>query len=254
MWSLLKAPLVRLRVGRWVFAPRVLATLLVLALMPVFLGLGHWQLDRGSAKAERALLYAARGKAQPVDLRTLDALAVEGEDLRFRAARVTGRFQNEHSVVLDNRPHQGRPGYHVLTPFRVDGALVLIDRGWVPADPDRTQLPAIPAVAGTLTLSGQVAVPEPGFRLGASVLEGTGFPLRVQQLDFAELKPLLGANLREFVVQLDAREPNGFVRDWGVTGLNPDRHFAYAIQWFALGALLVVLYFVANLRREEKNK
>ena len=39
--------------------------------------------------------------------------------------------------LLDNRVHQERAGYHVLTPFRADGAeaVVLVNRGWVPLAP-----------------------------------------------------------------------------------------------------------------------
>lgn len=251
MWSFLKAPMVRLRIGRRVFVPSVLATLLVLGLMPVLLSLGHWQLARGSEKAQRALLYAERGRAQPVDAHGIAALARSGEDIRYRAVALTGEYENRSPVLLDNQPSNGRPGYHVLTPFLTQGRRILVDRGWVPADPDRKRLPGVEVVSGRLTIQGRVYVPEAGFRAGDSVLENRDFPLRVQALDFTELGSVLGGRLEPYVVQLDAAEPHGYLREWRPAGLNPERHFGYALQWFALAGLLSILYFAVNWRREE---
>lgn len=254
MWSLLKQPLVCIRFGRFEFSPRLVTTITVMLLMPVLLGLGHWQLNRGTEKAQRQLLLAERGRAEPMGLDRLTSLAGRGEDIRYYSARLTGRFENQRSILLDNQPHDGRPGYHVLTPLVVGSGLVLVNRGWVPADPDRRRLPVIPPIEGQISVLGRVQVPESGFRLGDSVVENEAFPLRVLQLDLAELKTRLGPELRGFVLQLDPKEPNGFLRDWQVGGLNPERHFGYAIQWFALGTLLVLIYFVTNTHRvENKN-
>lgn len=250
MRSFWKAPLVRIRVGRRVFAPRVLTTTLVLLLMPVLLGLGHWQLDRGTEKAQRQILLEARGKEQ----RSLSDLEIgfsRGDDIRFYAVALIGRFRNDRNILLDNQPHDGRPGYHVLTPFETGNALILIDRGWVPADPDRSRLPQIAPIDGKLTVKGRVAIPEIGFRVGDSVIESEGFPLRVLQLDLKELRQRLGNDLLPFIVELGKEEAHGYVRDWRIGGLTPERHFGYAIQWFSLAGLLSILYFVTNLRREE---
>ncbi|MBI2381759.1 MAG: SURF1 family protein [Gammaproteobacteria bacterium] len=253
MWSFLKAPMVRIRIGRRVFAPSVLNTSLVLVLLPFLLSLGHWQLSRGSEKAARQLAYEARGREQPVDAEALAGLLRAGEDIRFRAVSLVGHYADGAQLLLDNQPHEGRPGYHVLTVFVTQGRRILVDRGWVPAHPDRRQLPAVAAVPGELVLRGRVAVPEPAFRLGNALIEGERSPWRVQALDLPALRGILGEGLQDYVVQLDRGEAHGYLRDWRPAGLNPERHFGYAVQWFALGSLLSILYFVLNFRREESD-
>jgi cytochrome oxidase assembly protein ShyY1 len=38
------------------------------------------------------------------------------------------------------------------------------------------------------------------------------------------------------------------VRNWRVGDMPPARHIAYALQWFAFAATLVVIYFVLRRR------
>jgi surfeit locus 1 family protein len=39
------------------------------------------------------------------------------------------------------------------------------------------------------------------------------------------------------------------VREWQPPGLDPSRHFSYAIQWWGFAVVLLVLYFGLNLRK-----
>jgi cytochrome oxidase assembly protein ShyY1 len=43
--------------------------------------------------------------------------------------------------------------------------------------------------------------------------------------------------------------PNGYVREWSPPGLEPVRHFSYAIQWWGFALVLLVLYFGLNFRK-----
>lgn len=79
--------------------------------------LGAWQLDRAAQK-EALQAAIAQQSAQPV-LRNADwpalggAAGHAGEPSAWlhRPVQLTGRWQTAHTVYLDNRQMQGRPGF-----------------------------------------------------------------------------------------------------------------------------------------------
>jgi cytochrome oxidase assembly protein ShyY1 len=130
----------------------------------------------------------------------------------------------------------------------------LVNRGWIPFTGYRDQLPDISigsADGGPLTLSGRLdelpsaglasgrAAPEPG-RLWPKV---TSFPTH------GELQTALGTPIASKVLLLDAGAAQGYVRDWKPPGMDPSRHFSYAIQWWGFATVLLVIYFGLNFRK-----
>ena len=99
-----------------------------------------WQRDRMQQKlALRAALDAAVAQARV----PLPATAEWGA-WRFRPVTVSGTFDAEHQILLDNKIRGGRVGYDVITPLVLsDRRIVLVDRGWIAAGPSRAQLPQV---------------------------------------------------------------------------------------------------------------
>jgi surfeit locus 1 family protein len=64
----------------------------------------------------------------------------------------------------------------------------------------------------------------------------------------AEVSAQSGIALRDYQLLLDPSAPDGFVRDWHPGGTAPDRHVAYAVQWFGLALTVVAIYFVLVFR------
>jgi cytochrome oxidase assembly protein ShyY1 len=64
-----------------------------------------------------------------------------------------------------------------------------------------------------------------------------------------DLQSALGERIPRRVLLLDPRQPDGYVRDWKPPGLDPSRHFSYAIQWWGFAVVLLVLYFGLNFRK-----
>lgn len=242
------------------FRPGWITTLAALALFPVLAGLGVWQLDRAQEKIEIRDRYVSRGQMPPVDVNR-NRLDPEAAD--FRRARVQGRYREAFTIYLDNKVLNGVPGYEVLTPLAIVDRMsesperfILVNRGWVAWGESRETLPEIETPAGLLELSGRLRTPpEDYFTLESREDDETFTPLW-QNLDLRRYQEATGLALTPLVLQLDP--------DAGGTGLvrqRPEhddpwiqRHRAYAVQWFGLAFLLLVLYVVLNLEKKDRDE
>jgi surfeit locus 1 family protein len=187
--------------------------------------LGRWQVSRGQDRQQY-----------------LDALVAQPP----QAER--GIYLASRQLLLDGQSHAGVPGYHAWTPLQLaTGELLVVDRGWVPQP-----APALPAPVGEVGVTGRWRpLPRAALRLRAAVAcPAASFPAVVEYPSAAELRCLLGASVRDGVLQLDPAVPGGFVRDWGEAGFPPARHYAYAAQWFGL-ALVGLVFFVRELRKPQ---
>jgi surfeit locus 1 family protein len=237
---------------RYGFRPGILPTLGAAALMGLFIALGVWQLNRAQEKQAMLLQYEARNQRPAVELRPPVA---DMPSWRHRRVRVTGHFDADRQFLLDNQVYRGRAGYHVLTPLVLaqDQSRVLVDRGWVPLGASRDQLPQVSVTTGEVTLEGLVYVPyEEAYSLGNMDTGESGWPLRVQYIDFEQMAKRLEAPLAKMIIRLDTQSPYGYRREWQIAPFTPERHLGYAVQWFAFAATLLAIYLVVNFKRVDK--
>jgi surfeit locus 1 family protein len=241
----------RVPIGNRVFAPRAWATLLTAVAVATFVSLGWWQVGR--AREKQALVESfARGTRTSVELLadvTVDELP------RYQHLRAEGRYEPAYQVLLDNMPSQsGRPGYRVLTPFRRQGSdrLLLVDRGWVPLGTSREALPVIGVTAEHRAVSGRLdQLPVPGVRVGEASTPGDERWPRVMNFPRqADLEQALGSPVESRILLLDPAAPDGYERVWRPSvGFGPERHLGYAIQWFALALVAVIIFIALSLHR-----
>lgn len=186
--------------------------------------LGAWQIARGHARAAYLEAIAAQAPQQ-----------------------VRGVYLADRQLLLDGMAHDGNPGYHVWTPLKLaSGELMMVDRGWLPAaQGSRNAAIGTPsAPAGEVEVFGRWRpLPRPAIRLAAPSPDCPAheFPRLVQYPAAAELRCLLGADVRDGVMQLDPAASGGFVRQWNEAGFPPARHYAYAAQWFGLALVAAVM-------------
>lgn len=212
--------------------------------LPLTIGLGFWQLSRGAEK--QALLEESllRQQAAAVALETVDVTASN----QYRPVVATGRFDNQHPILLDNRVRRGQPGYEVITPFQLSasGAWVLVNRGWIEAMPSRDRLPAIAVVDGLVTLRGYLySSPGKPFTLGDEQWRNT-WPQVVQNLELPLVAEKLGVAVAPATLRLQEDSPAAFQVGWEVVNVQPQKHVAYAVQWFAMALALAILAIFAN--------
>lgn len=227
------------------FHPPWWATLGTLVLGGVFTGAGFWQLERAGER--QALLdtfdSGARAAALPAPLAGTDT-----GRLRYHAIVARGHYDAAHQVLLDARTRDGRAGYEVLTPLLTDAGAILVNRGWVRADPDRNRLPDITVGDGERTVRGLLDQ-LPRTALGSDNGPGSGWPRRLLYPRAADIGAALGYPVADYQLLLGPGEPDGLRRDWRPAQMTPQQNLGYAVQWFALAVALVVIYAVLNWRK-----
>lgn len=234
------------RTGRWT-ASWVL-TVLTVAAVTAFVLLGRWQWHRAAYKRGlEAAFEAGNASPQPLGDRTAGQLP------RYAQVRVRGRYDDTHQFLLENMSHDGQPGYEVLTPLLLaDGRTLLVNRGWVPLTRSRSELPDVSiAAAEAVAPAGRLdALPVPGIALGRQPpAAGPVWPKLTSFPTTADLSVALGRPVEARQLLLNPDEPHGYVREWHMSGFGPERHVAYAVQWWAFAALALILYARLNWHR-----
>lgn len=221
-------------------------------MLALLVTLGFWQLDRAAQKRELQAAYAGASAATPLVVETAAAIATLP---RYTQVSLRGRYDGSRQGLLDAQVYQGRPGYRVWTPFVLDdGGHVLVDRGWVPAAPERDRLPPVGVDIGPRAVVGMVApLPRAGLALEAPETLEQGWPRRLLWPDAAAVEANWGPGVPARIVLLRADQADGFVREWmPATGIPPERHLGYAVQWFGLAIALVVIWLVVGWRTRGK--
>lgn len=239
---------------RYRFRPTLIPTLATLVLLPLFVSLGFWQLDRADQKRALQADYDARS----LDERMLiDGTLQSADSLRFYKVIAHGHYDTDHQILLDNRVHHGQPGYYVVTPLKLRGSevRVLVNRGWVPLGESRAHLPDIATPGGEQEITGVATVPlERRFSLGGEAIPGQWQSVW-PYLDLARYASAVSFPLQPVVVLLDPASPaGGFVRDWGRLDTGIAIHQGYAFQWFALAFALVTIYVFVNLEKRPNTR
>lgn len=251
---------------RYIFRPHLLNTLITLILLSVLVNLGFWQLNRAAQKTLIQTEFESR-QHQRIDLKTLNNSSnIASQDLRFFKVKLRGKFDNQHFILLDNKIVNHQIGYELYVPFRIidndfegnKNRLILVDRGFIPQGPSRQVLPVIEPILGEKNIEGILNTPpSSGLSLGAD--ENTAknygvntekkstlqFPLRVSKIDLIQLELLLQQKFYTYILI----ENNNALH---IMSMKPERHVAYAVQWFMLAGTLFILYLFVSIKKRNK--
>ncbi len=232
------------------FKRTFIPTLATLVLFPLFLYLGYWQLQRAEEKRALQAEYDRRAHDAPMSIGSRPQSA---EALRFYKVIAKGYYETDYQVLLDNRVHQGRAGYHVITPLHIEGGnmRVLVNRGWVPLGQDRKQLPVFETPQGQQVVTGVATVPmEKVFMLAEPEPIRDDWQPVWQHMDMKRYSQAVPFPVQPVVILLDPASPaGGFTREWSRLDAGIAVHQGYAFQWFALAAALLAIYFILSRRK-----
>jgi len=208
-----------------------------------FAALGVWQIGRGLDKrAERAAFSGRSG---------FSAWAPGNEVRPFRKISVDGEYDTTHQFLLENIIVESRYGFYVLTPLVIDDdePVLIVNRGWLERESRDFDASVIAFDAPRTTVRGRVgSLPRAGYRMGEAITPGSAWPRTAVYPTLDEVAAALGRDVQPFVLLLDTDDRFGYFRNWVPTEMGPARHFAYALQWFAMGIVLAGL-LVWNYRK-----
>jgi surfeit locus 1 family protein len=212
------------------------------------LGLGSWQVERLFWKEALIAERHAAVTAPPVALpASLDA----ARGLEYHRVSAAGTFLSDRELFLGATDADGHLGYHVIEPLRLaSGAVLLVDRGFVPED---RKLPASRAQGeprGEVAVTGMLRLPplaKPHWFLPANNAERNYW----FWVDIPAMAAAAGLErVLPFYVDADKTPNPGGLPVGGQTPLDlPNNHLQYAITWYALAAALAVIAVIFLRRR-----
>ncbi len=218
--------------------------------LALFVSLGTWQLWRADQRAARLEAFAQAGESPAL---VAPIGADDFEQLRYRWLELRGRYLSSRQILLDSMTHEGRAGYHVLTPFRwaENEPWAVVNRGWVAADSERRSLPGVDVDESVRVIRARIdALPVPGLTLDDSEASAGGWPRVLLFPTIADLEAHLDNPIVPYQLLLSPDAPDGHVRAWRPRMMPPERHIGYAIQWYSfalvLGAIGAVLWWRAR--------
>jgi surfeit locus 1 family protein len=217
--------------------PLLLPILATVVFAGVCARLGVWQLDRLTQRRAFNARLEARLAAAPVDVAALPPDTAQGHYHRVTAH---GRFDHTRQAKLAARSHLGSPGVHLLTPLRLDdGAVVVVNRGWVYAPDAMTIVDSLwrEHAGDTVTIVGYAETwPE---RQSASAPDRAGV---VRVLDSAAVARVVGAPILPYYIAQTSDSARGADRPvrMGEPVLDDGSHRSYAIQWFSFALIAVI--------------
>lgn len=230
------------------FQPAWWSVLVTLLGVTLFCSLGLWQLQRADYKSGIMSLYQER-LAEDYKMTSVSALGGEGK--RYRKVELKGSFDLQRQLLVDNRLHQGRAGYHVLTPWISgdDGSVLLVNRGWVPLGESRETLPVLEEPQVNSVIRGIVTIPDvSGYQLGEVKLDDQ-WPQVIPFIDMNALQEQFPVELEPIVLWMAPEIPGSYVRAWRPVWADPEKSRAYAVQWFSFAAIAAFLFVFLNLRK-----
>lgn len=242
------------------FKPSLLGWVITLICIPLFIKFGLWQYGKAELKMEMQATYQASvnnaAAPFPVDIITLDEKTKD--QWEYKRVAVVGEYDTQFQFLLDNKVEATRPGYHVITPLKINDTdqYVLINRGWIPANDLHTDVPVVETPQGIVKIQGQVWVPSTKiFTLeDKESLESQVFQTVRQHVDLQRYKKIVPIAVSALMIKLDPKsEAGGFVRNWQVPVDRIATHMGYAYQWygFAIATLLIFIY-ISMVRVEKK--
>lgn len=220
--------------------PLVVGALLVAQ----FAGLGAWQISRGMEKRAEQQLYRDDTGFTPWQ---------HGLEVRpYQRLEAFGELDGQHQFLLENIIVNSRYGYYVITPLvgLTGEPVLLINRGWIEKTGEPLDLERLEVPEGRVTVRGRSgSLPRAGMKMGDAVNAGDDWPKTAVYPSSEEIAAALGRDVQPFVLLMDHEEEYGFLRHWVPTEFGPGKHFGYALQWFAMGAVLSGL-LIWNYRKK----
>jgi len=237
--------------NKYYFRFSILGTVLAIIGISVFFNLGTWQVNRAELKEKmQHEIESKRNKAAF----TLKASMSDIADKVYTPVKAFGHYDAKNEILIDNEIHQGKAGYHVLTPLILEDkqSVIMVNRGWVPLGRSRDILPELVTPAGHIAVNGRISrhKSKPALILDQSNTNpGKVWPY----FDSEKYAQHTGYNLLPVVILMDDKIGEGYIRNWPKHDAKMGMHIGYAIQWYVFAAIVLITYIAVNLKKKEQS-
>ena len=218
--------------------------------------LANWQLDRRNQAVSKIERMVENYDKPAIDLAQLESLSVEEvTSFEWTPVLITGSYLVDQELLIRNRPIAGAPGFLQIVPFEVaTGEVVLIERGWIPADSKLAPASIMTPGVNEKTVTARV-------RLGEQTPNRDSPEGFATSLHLASLDELVPSDLEQgFYLRLISESPGetSSPQPLGKPLLDEGNHLSYAVQWilFALMGFFALFWAIRQereYRRMEKD-
>lgn len=222
---------------------------MTIPILAVLCLLGNWQVERLAWKLDLTEKLELRYGLPPI---AIPSTVSDTDDWLYRHVSVTGRFLHTREMPLYGVGPNGRPGYDLFTPLlSKEGRYVIINRGWVPEDmkeqssrPETIKAGEI-KVTGVLRKSWQKERFAPENDLARNLWYYGDLQAMAKAQDLDKVFPMY---LYADKSSIEGEYPIG-----GRTRLKlVNNHLDYAMTWYGLAIVLLVIYIIFNVRRRDE--
>ncbi|WP_064686218.1 SURF1 family protein [Rhizobium bangladeshense] len=234
----------------------VITGMLVLIALAILISLGTWQLERLHWKEGLLADIATRQAAAPAPLSDIEAMAASGGDIEYRKVTATGRYINNKERHFF-ATWRGQTGFYVYTPLELaDGRVLFVNRGFVPYENKEPEMRVQGQLTDQQTVTGLARGKLPG--KPSSLVPDNDVAKNIfywKDLDvMAESVGLDKARVLPFFVDADSTPNPAGLPIGGVTQVDlPNDHLQYALTWYGLAAVLVVVVAISWFRKSGKS-
>jgi len=227
----------------------LIPVVMTLAALAVFISLGTWQIERKAWKEGLIDTLTRRLESQPLELPSAsDWARLDAGNAEFRRVRLNVQFPKATDALVYTSGSQIRDdvkgqGFFVFSPAKLaSGATIVINRGFTP---DKNYPPA----EGAQEIVGVLRWPEPPswFTPGR---DSAGTWYARDHLAMAQAQGW--GPVAPFYIEMEDPVPPGGVPHPSVLKvLLRNEHLQYAITWFGLAAVTVIMFAIWVRRRRE---
>ena len=223
---------------------KTIKLLFFLSMIIICVLLGLWQIDRGIQKEQLYEEFKGTLSKDSVLLKTLPK-----NPRSFTNMHLNGEFLTDKQFLLDNKIHNKIAGYEVITPFKVDNKIVLVNRGWVNSN-NRQSIPEVLIQNKTTSIYGYSYYYKKLYELDEDNYVNK-WPLIIQNIEIDKASKLLGYNIEPYVIIMNKKHNSSYVLQTIFKENMQLKHYMYAGQWFLFA--IIGFIFMIILSRKEKN-
>ena len=196
----------------------------------LFCSLGTWQVYRLQWKLDliKEINYGLNSESVPYSKTNI---------INYQKVKFSGTFDFEKQVYLYSLNSNGKPGYDIITPIKINSnEILLVNRGWIENDLKRNKNINKIKSKSFEGIIKKISKPNP-FKPENDIKNNVWYSLKLE-----DLQNFTGYKLTNFVLYLQNSE-NNLVEKKIISPNLPNNHLKYAITWYSV-ALSILLYFL----------